>query len=235
MSKQHKIMGAKKLKELLSTRELSDAIAFSEENQSQLLLRKKRRLDYNDKYSEAIKLKLSKGLKNGRWSYEEHKNFIVGIFKFGYKWKEITKLIATRNGAQSRSHCQKFFNKLCKFTDDPNLLRYINLKNLFEHGKIIEEEKMQILQEFLIKAYDQIENAENLDYYKNCLVVKFLKDMESKTIVPLEGKDAKKLSISTSSETVKKFKKLPKPKKNRTARNQFKKQSKFIKSTVYIF
>jgi SHAQKYF class myb-like DNA-binding protein len=114
----------------------------------------------------------------GRWTYAEHKNFIEGIFAFGNKWKEIVKLIKTRNCIQARSHSQKFFFKLFKFADAPDLERYVNLKNLFSFGKEIGNEKLLMVKEFLIQAYDQIENGENVDYVKGHLLVEFLKKLE---------------------------------------------------------
>ena len=62
---------------------------------------------------------------SGRWTKEEHQRFIDGLKKFGKNWKQVEEYVATRNGAQIRSHAQKFFNRLerefnLKF-DDLNL------------------------------------------------------------------------------------------------------------------
>jgi len=73
---------------------------------------------------------------------------------------------------------QKFFFKLFKFADAPDLEHYINLKNLFSFGKEIGEDKLLMLKDFLIKSYDQIENGENIDYFKSNLLVEFLKKLE---------------------------------------------------------
>jgi SHAQKYF class myb-like DNA-binding protein len=48
----------------------------------------------------------------GRWTKEEHQRFIDGLRKFGKNWKQVEEYVATRNGAQIRSHAQKFFNRL---------------------------------------------------------------------------------------------------------------------------
>ena len=58
----------------------------------------------------------------GRWTKEEHQKFIEGLKKFGKNWKQVEEHVGTRNGAQIRSHAQKFFNRLerefnCKFED----------------------------------------------------------------------------------------------------------------------
>lgn len=48
----------------------------------------------------------------GRWTKEEHQKFIDGLKKFGKNWKQVEEYVGTRNGAQIRSHAQKFFNRL---------------------------------------------------------------------------------------------------------------------------
>jgi len=49
---------------------------------------------------------------SGRWTKEEHHRFVEGIKKFGKNWKQVEDFVGTRNGAQIRSHAQKFFNRL---------------------------------------------------------------------------------------------------------------------------
>lgn len=49
---------------------------------------------------------------SGRWTKEEHQKFIEGLKKFGKNWKQVEEYVGTRNGAQIRSHAQKFFNRL---------------------------------------------------------------------------------------------------------------------------
>jgi len=51
---------------------------------------------------------------SGRWTKEEHQKFVDGLKKFGKNWKHIEEYVGTRNGAQVRSHAQKFFNRLGK-------------------------------------------------------------------------------------------------------------------------
>lgn len=190
----------RRLKELLSIKELNDApfIKNKVEDVETLWLRKKKRLDYSNKYSEEVKERIYSGMGFGRWSYEEHKNFIIGIFQFGNKWKEIVNLIKTRNCIQARSHSQKFFFKLFKFAETQDMEHYVNLKNLFSFGKEIGEEKLSLLKDFLIKAYDQLENGEQIDYFKNNLLVQFLKKLE-------KNKEAR-LKELLAAQKVKKFK-----------------------------
>jgi SHAQKYF class myb-like DNA-binding protein len=51
---------------------------------------------------------------NGRWTSEEHRLFIEGLAKYGKDWKKIEDHIKTRDGAQIRSHAQKFFLRMTK-------------------------------------------------------------------------------------------------------------------------
>lgn len=65
--------------------------------------------------SEKSSSSLSKATANkssGRWTKEEHQRFVDGLKKFGKNWKQVEDYVGTRNGAQIRSHAQKFFNRL---------------------------------------------------------------------------------------------------------------------------
>ena len=57
-----------------------------------------------------------KNLNEGRWSYEEQKEFIKALSKYGPNWKKIKQYINFRTLTQIRSHAQKFFKRLkeCK-------------------------------------------------------------------------------------------------------------------------
>lgn len=58
------------------------------------------------------KASLSKS--NGRWTTEEHLLFIQGLTKYGKDWKKIEEILKSRDGAQIRSHAQKFFLRMTK-------------------------------------------------------------------------------------------------------------------------
>ena len=66
--------------------------------------------------------------RRGRWTEEEHRNFLKGIIKYGNDWKMVEKIVKTRTSSQSRSHAQKYFLKF------KNLVEYYNLneKSLYE-------------------------------------------------------------------------------------------------------
>jgi SHAQKYF class myb-like DNA-binding protein len=49
---------------------------------------------------------------SGRWTKEEHDRFVEGLKIFGKNWKKVEEYVATRSGAQIRSHAQKFFNRV---------------------------------------------------------------------------------------------------------------------------
>lgn len=50
----------------------------------------------------------------GRWKKDEHKRFIDAIIKYGNNWRQVQKYVGTRSSTQTRSHAQKFFEKLKK-------------------------------------------------------------------------------------------------------------------------
>lgn len=52
---------------------------------------------------------------DGRWTKDEHNQFIQGIVLYGNNWKKVKSLIGTRDLVQVRSHAQKFFNKIKLF------------------------------------------------------------------------------------------------------------------------
>ena len=51
---------------------------------------------------------------NGRWTKEEHKQFLESIRLYGKDWKKIEEHIGTRSCSQIRSHAQKYFLRLEK-------------------------------------------------------------------------------------------------------------------------
>ena len=57
----------------------------------------------------------------GRWTPEEHQDFLEGLKIFGREWKKFAERIPTRTSAQIRSHAQKYFAKLAR--DESTILQ----------------------------------------------------------------------------------------------------------------
>ena len=54
------------------------------------------------------------GKNGGRWTEQEHQNFLVGLRLYGREWKKVAAKIKTRTSAQIRSHAQKYFAKIAR-------------------------------------------------------------------------------------------------------------------------
>ena len=54
----------------------------------------------------------NKNYSTGRWKSDEHQRFIDAIIKYGNNWRQVQKCVGTRSSTQTRSHAQKFFEKL---------------------------------------------------------------------------------------------------------------------------
>ena len=73
----------------------------------------KKKLKFNYKQKQMLNKKgLNKNYVSGRWLLDEHQRFIDGIIKYGNNWRLVQKYVGTRSGTQTRSHAQKFFEKL---------------------------------------------------------------------------------------------------------------------------
>ena len=55
---------------------------------------------------------INKNYSAGRWKSDEHQRFIDAIIKYGNNWRQVQKYVGTRSSTQTRSHAQKFFEKL---------------------------------------------------------------------------------------------------------------------------
>ena len=70
----------------------------------------------------------------GRWTKDEHQRFVEALKLYGKNWKQVEEHVGTRNGAQIRSHAQKFFNRL-----ERELNAKVNLARQSTLGKIKEK------------------------------------------------------------------------------------------------
>ena len=85
---------------------------------------------YNEMPLEKEKITNDASFRTGRWTKEEHIDFIKAIFKHGNNWKRVQNCILTRNSTQARSHAQKYFLRLSKILNlnivNNSSLEYIN-------------------------------------------------------------------------------------------------------------
>jgi SHAQKYF class myb-like DNA-binding protein len=51
---------------------------------------------------------------NGRWKKEEHALFLEALDQHGKNWQKISAHVKTRTAVQSRTHAQKYYQKLAK-------------------------------------------------------------------------------------------------------------------------
>jgi len=55
----------------------------------------------------------ARGAENtGRWRRQEHDRFVGGLKKWGKEWKKVAGEVRTRTVVQTRTHAQKYFQKL---------------------------------------------------------------------------------------------------------------------------
>eukprot|EP00981_Chlorochromonas_danica_P001222 scaffold268_cov210-Ochromonas_danica.AAC.17 len=50
----------------------------------------------------------------GRWTRQEHELFLEALKKYGKEWKKVASMVKTRTVVQTRTHAQKYFQKLAK-------------------------------------------------------------------------------------------------------------------------
>lgn len=53
----------------------------------------------------------------GRWTKEEHDAFLVGLQMYGKEWKKVAARVKTRTVVQTRTHAQKYFQKMHKVVE----------------------------------------------------------------------------------------------------------------------
>ena len=50
----------------------------------------------------------------GRWTTKEHETFLQALKLYGKEWKKVAAMVKTRTVVQTRTHAQKYFQKLQK-------------------------------------------------------------------------------------------------------------------------
>lgn len=54
----------------------------------------------------------------GRWTKKEHQLFTEALNKYGKEWKKVAAMVKTRTVVQTRTHAQKYFQKVMKGSSD---------------------------------------------------------------------------------------------------------------------
>ena len=134
----------------------------------------KKKLKFNYKQKQMLNKKgLNKNYVSGRWLLDEHQRFIDGIIKYGNNWRLVQKYVGTRSGTQTRSHAQKFFEKLrrskifknAKYDFSKNSLKLLHdiMSNLSKEEYELTLKKIQSL----TYRMDIKLNNENIDVNEN--------------------------------------------------------------------
>lgn len=69
-----------------------------------------------------------------RWTRKEHEKFVEGLRTLGKNWNLIHKMVGSRSSDQTRSHAQKYFNRIRKMRANPDKLPFIT-----DDGHVIED------------------------------------------------------------------------------------------------
>lgn len=102
----------------------------------------------------------SKPVSSGRWTKSEHQRFVEGLKLFGKDWKKVEDYVGTRNGAQVRSHAQKFFKRLHReFTVDSKTQNIPANSHANKENQPMEKEKSSpgAISELTLNAMNQLE------------------------------------------------------------------------------
>lgn len=76
------------------------------------------------------------GQRHGRWSEDEHQQFLNLMQKYGRSWTKISQFMMTRSEPQVRSHAQKHFlriSRLAKQTTPPER-KDVKVRRLLKSG-----------------------------------------------------------------------------------------------------
>lgn len=78
----------------------------------------------------------------GRWTKEEHEAFLSALKMYGKEWKKVAAKVKTRTVVQTRTHAQKYFQKLQKITDEPvnEMVSRVNI-GVAEESKRVNSQK----------------------------------------------------------------------------------------------
>eukprot|EP00531_Pseudo-nitzschia_arenysensis_P020379 CAMPEP_0116124778 /NCGR_PEP_ID=MMETSP0329-20121206/5460_1 /TAXON_ID=697910 /ORGANISM="Pseudo-nitzschia arenysensis, Strain B593" /LENGTH=1205 /DNA_ID=CAMNT_0003618777 /DNA_START=244 /DNA_END=3858 /DNA_ORIENTATION=- len=63
----------------------------------------------------------------GRWTKEEHEAFLKGLKLYGKEWKKVAAKVKTRTVVQTRTHAQKYFQKLAKANEGKDDITQVDM------------------------------------------------------------------------------------------------------------
>lgn len=63
----------------------------------------------------------------GRWTKEEHEAFLVALKLYGKEWKKVAAKVKTRTVVQTRTHAQKYFQKLAKANEGKEDVTHVDM------------------------------------------------------------------------------------------------------------
>lgn len=75
----------------------------------------------------------------GRWTKEEHDAFLEALEEYGKEWKKVAAKVKTRTVVQTRTHAQKYFQKLQKGLNDDH-----KDMGVVEMGTVLEAKKASV-------------------------------------------------------------------------------------------
>jgi len=148
----------------------------------------------------------------GRWTTEEHAQFINCLKTYGKDWDKLDEMIPTRNSLQIRSHCQKYFNRIKKDYNTNNPMEYI-LKNMCDVSPFYKFDKSKFDKnkeedEAMIPAhqnYTELKPAPTPEGYGNLKPAPFTEGYEELNKAPVPAD--REQSASRSREQTSKHKK----------------------------
>ena len=63
----------------------------------------------------------------GRWTKEEHEAFLIALKLYGKEWKKVAAKVKTRTVVQTRTHAQKYFQKLAKANEGKDDVTHVDM------------------------------------------------------------------------------------------------------------
>jgi len=194
-------------------------------NSKRFLREKTKRNNYNF-FPDSFLINEAKGNRNGRWTLDEHRRFIEGVFKYGNNWKGIAEAIKTRTCSQARSHGQKFFSKLMKIHFEGLDKEHMNVRDLHDMALVMTVNKLEKIKLNLIQAHAKFERMFYENSYEDDFELNDVKNQQinleynsfnnkcndENSVINLETKNLKSNEISSTNNTNTKINNLKKKK-----------------------